>query len=91
MRQRFFMFVQCKPGKTYEVGQAILAKKLEYVADISSISGKWDLLLRIEIDSRKDVAREIVGPISEVDGIKRTKTIVAYEVYNPDDVYFEED
>ena len=87
----FLLYVRCKPGKTSEVGIAMAKLQMPQVREIYSISGKWDLLLRIEIDSRKDVAREIVGPISEVEGITRTKTIVAYEVYNPDDVYFEED
>lgn len=91
MRQRFYVFIQCEAGRTYEVGKAIATVKKQYVADVSSISGKWDLLLRIEIDTRKDVGREIVEILSGVEYVKRTKTIVAYQIFDPDDVYFDED
>ena len=91
MRQRFYVFIQCEAGHTYEVGKTIATLKKQYVADVSSISGKWDLLLRIEIDTRKDVGREIVEILSGVDHVKRTKTIVAYPIYDPDDVFFDED
>jgi DNA-binding Lrp family transcriptional regulator len=91
MRQRFFIFVKCDPGKAYEVGMAIIRRKLEYVADVSSISGKWDLLLRVELDDRRDVARTIIEPLIEIGHIKRTKTLFAYDVYDPADVFFADD
>ena len=91
MKHRFYVFIHCEAGRTYEVGMAIATAKKQYVADVSSTSGKWDLLLRIEIDSRKDVGREIADIVSGIEGIKRTKTIVAYPIYDPQDVYFDED
>lgn len=91
MKQRFYVFVQCEAGRTYEVGLAICKLGKQYVADVSSISGKWDLLLRIEIDTRKDVGKEIASILSGIEGIRRTKTIVAYPIYDPDDVYFDEE
>ncbi len=91
MKQRFYVFIQCDPGRTYDVGSAIIAAKKPFVAEISSTSGKWDLLLRIEIDNRKDVGKEIVRILSDVENIRRTKTIVAYPIFDPEDIYFSED
>jgi DNA-binding Lrp family transcriptional regulator len=91
MKQRFYVFVQCDAGRTYEVGMTIATVKKQHVAEVSSISGKWDLLLRIEIDNRKDVGKEIVEILTGIDGIKRTKTIVAYPIFDPADIFFDEE
>ena len=91
MRQQFFVFLQCASGKTYEVGQEIARRRNPSVISISSISGEWDLLLDVRIDSRKDVGKELVGLLQGIEGISRTNTIVAYPVFNPEDVYFNDD
>lgn len=91
MRQQFFVFLQCASGKTYEVGQAIAARRNPSVVTISSISGEWDLMLDVRIDSRKDVGREMVSLLEKIEGIQKTNTIVAYPIFNPDDIYFNED
>ena len=91
MRQQFFVFLQCASGKTYEVGQEIARRRNPSVITISSISGEWDLLLDVRIDSRKDVGREMVGLRDKIEGITRTNTIVAYPIFNPEDIYFNED
>lgn len=91
MRQQFFVFLQCSSGKTYEVGQEIARRRNPSVISISSISGEWDLLLDVRIDSRKDVGKELVGLLQGIEGISRTNTIVAYPVFNPEDVYFNDD
>ncbi len=91
MMQRFFVFLQTDLGKTYEVATALAKAKLKYVCDISSISGKWDILIRVEIDNRLDVGREVVGPIIGMGHVKKTKTVVAYYVYDPNYAYFNDD
>jgi len=91
MRLQFFVFLQCASGKTYDVGQEIARRRNPSVVWISSISGEWDLLLDVRIDSQKDVGREMVELLRDIDGIQRTNTIVAYPVFNPEDVYFDED
>ena len=85
--QQFFVFAQCERGMTYKVGRAVIAE-VPHVKEVSSISGKWDLLIKIVVDSREDVGELINDKLAAIDGIRRTKTVVAYFVYNPDDVYF---
>ncbi len=86
-RQTFFAFVRVDLGKTYEVGRRILSD-VPYVKEVSSISGSWDLLVKIVIDTREDVGELINEKLAAIPGIKRTKTMVAYFVYDRDDVFF---
>lgn len=85
--QTFFIFVSCARGQTYPVGRAIL-KEVPGVKEVSSISGKWDLLVQLAVDESRDVGELINERLAAIDGIKKTKTIVAYYVYNPEDVFF---
>lgn len=56
MKQRFFIFVQCAPGKRHEAGLAIAKSGIDGIVEINSVSGKWDILLRVEVDNREDVS-----------------------------------
>jgi len=85
--QNFFIFISCARGQTYKVGRQI-AKDVPGVLEVSSISGKWDLLVRMSVEERKDIGELISDRLAAIDGIRKTKTIVAYHVYNPEDVYF---
>ena len=78
--QRFYVFVRCGPGKTYQVGLDIAQKHLPYVTEISSISGEWDLLIRVAIDKRLDLGRVLAEQLLGVLGVVKTKTIVAYDI-----------
>jgi DNA-binding Lrp family transcriptional regulator len=85
--QTFFAFVRVDLGKTYEVGRRII-REVPYVKEVSSVSGSWDLLVKIVIDTREDVGELVNEKLSAIPGIRRTKTMVAYFVYNKDDVFF---
>ncbi len=82
--QRFYVFVSCEPGKTYEVGLQIAKGHHPYVTEISSISGEWDLLLRIAIDKRLDLGKVLSEQLAGVEGVAKTMTIVAYDVRDDD-------
>jgi hypothetical protein len=89
--QRFFVFIRAKRGKAHELGIALAKLRIPHVKDISSISGKWDLLLRIEIDDRRDVSQDVIAKLFAADHIKRTKTVVGYAVYDPADYTLDDD
>ncbi|KRB82924.1 AsnC family transcriptional regulator [Sphingomonas sp. Root710] len=91
MMQRFFIFVQAATGKASELGVAIAKSRISYIKDISSISGKWDLLLRVEIDGRRDVSQDVISQLFRFPNIVKTKTVVAYAVYDPADYTLEDD
>ena len=91
MMQRFFVFVRADPGKTHDLGLALAQSGIEHIRDISSISGKWDLLLRVEIDNRRDISEDVIAKLFKLPHIRKTKTIVAYQVYDPADYTLDDD
>ncbi len=78
--QRFFIFIQCSPGLTYDVGLEIARKKKDFVKDVSSTSGKWDLLVLAETRVGADIGQEIANLFKDIPGIVRTNTIAAYNI-----------
>lgn len=86
-KQTFFIFVRVELGQTYTVGRQVL-KDVPYVKEVASISGKWDLLVKLEIDGREDVGELINTRLAGIPGIRQTKTMVAYAVYDKEDVFF---
>ncbi len=85
--QIFYVFVKVGIGQTYTVGRKILAD-VPHVREVLSISGRWDLLVKIVIDTREDVGELINAKLAGVGGILDTETIVAYPVYDKGDVFF---
>jgi DNA-binding Lrp family transcriptional regulator len=90
---QFFIFIRCKPGKTTEVGLAMVGKRLPEVQEIHSISGEWDLMVRAMVKARTDADFE--SSVMEVlladqwDNVDRTQTVIGYRVFNPEDSFVE--
>ncbi|HEY0414622.1 MAG TPA: Lrp/AsnC ligand binding domain-containing protein [Allosphingosinicella sp.] len=91
---QFFIFIRCKPGKTSEVGLAMVGKRLPEVQEVHSISGEWDLMVRAMVRTR-GAEPDFETTVMEVlladqwDNVDRTQTIIAYRVFNPDDAFVE--
>jgi len=90
MKQQFFVFVECVPGQTYAVAQEVLGERSSIVSAAYSISGEWDLLLRVEFDAARNFGEAISGMLLNVAGVERTYTVIGYPIFDPDDVYFDE-
>ena len=91
---QFFIFIRCKPGKTTEVGQSMVKKRLVEVQEIHSISGEWDLMVRalvkprgVEEDFESNVMETLLA--DQWENVDRTQTIIGYRVFNPDDAFIE--
>jgi hypothetical protein len=91
MKQEFYVFVQCAPGKTYEAGLRIAKKHNALVASISSVSGDWDLLLRLIMESGHDVGKELAGLFAGEADVVRTNTVVSFPIFDPRDIFFDEE
>lgn len=91
MKQQFLVFVECVPGRTYQVAQDLMAVDGDLISAYYSISGEWDLLLRAEFDAGRDFGDAVGRLLREVEGITRTSTSLGYPSWDPSDVYFDED
>jgi DNA-binding Lrp family transcriptional regulator len=91
---QFFIFIRCRPGRTTEVGRAMVLKRLPEVQEIHSISGEWDLMVRAMVRSRgaeADFESNVMEALlaDQWDNVERTQTIIGYRVFNPDDSFVE--
>ena len=74
-----FVQLQCEPGKTYDVADAIY--KTELVSELYSTSGEFDLLAKIYIAEDQDIGKFINEKISSIPGIVRTLTTLTFRAF----------
>ncbi len=76
-----FIQLQCAPGQTYAVADAIYAQ--EIASELYSTSGEYDLLMKIYVDSaaHDDIGKFINEKISSIPGIVRTLTTLTFRAF----------
>lgn len=74
-----FVQLQCAPGKTYEVADAIY--KTELVSELYSTSGNYDLLLKVYIEEGQDIGKFINDNIANIPGIVRSLTTLTFKAF----------
>ncbi|AXO68507.1 Lrp/AsnC ligand binding domain-containing protein [Rhizobium pusense] len=74
-----FVQLQCEPGKTYDVADAIY--KTELVSELYSTSGEYDLLLKIYLPPEEDIGKFINQNIVNIPGIVRSLTTLTFTAF----------
>ena len=74
-----FVQLQCVPGKTYEVADAIY--QTEICSELYSTSGEYDLLLKIYIAEGEEVGRTVNEKIATIPGIVRSLTTMTFTAF----------
>ena len=54
--QTIFIMVKCERGRAYEVADAAV-QNVEQVSEVHSISGQYDLLMKVYLDDQTDIGR----------------------------------
>ena len=67
-----------------EAAQAIA--DLDGVSEVYSVAGEFDLVAIVRVANHDDLASVIPGGISKVDGVARTETLIAFQVYSKHDL-----
>ncbi len=78
---RVFVQIRCRPGTAYSVANRIADR--EIYAQLYSTSGRFDLLLMLQVPDEEDVGRYIHDHLLDIDGIERTETILTYNAFWP--------
>ena len=86
MKQKFLVFVDCEPGATYQVVEQIFEQHKGLVAATYSVSGKYDLLLRVEFNAGQDFGQRLSEVVKGTRGIRHTYTCIGYPIWDPSDV-----
>jgi DNA-binding Lrp family transcriptional regulator len=74
-----FLQLQCAPGKTYEVADALFER--EIVSELYSTSGEFDLLMKIYIEEDQDIGKFINQNILDIPGIVRSLTTLTFRAF----------
>ena len=54
---------------------------IEGVREAWSVTGEWDFLALVEVERHEDLAGVVIKAISQMDGVERTQTMVAFETF----------
>ncbi len=79
MARTLFIQIRCKPGTSYDVADEIGLRELH--SELYSVSGNFDLLLKMLVPENEDIARYINDNLLNIEGIERTNTIQTYKVF----------
>ena len=56
------------------------------VAEAWSVTGDWDFVAMLRVRTPEEIAEIVTGRLARVEGIKRTHTMVAFEVFSQHDL-----
>jgi DNA-binding Lrp family transcriptional regulator len=59
---------------------------LDGVAEAYSVTGEWDFVAIIRVPRHELLAEIITGHLAQLDGVTRTQTMVAFEVFSRHDL-----
>jgi DNA-binding Lrp family transcriptional regulator len=59
---------------------------IEGVAEAYSVTGDWDFVAILRLREHDELAKVVTGQISQLGGVSRTQTMVAFEAYSRHDL-----
>jgi DNA-binding Lrp family transcriptional regulator len=78
------VLIQCEIDEIPEAAQAIA--DLDGVSEVYSVAGEFDLVAIVRVPTHDDLATAIPGGIAKVEGVARTETLIAFQVYSKHDL-----
>jgi DNA-binding Lrp family transcriptional regulator len=74
-----FVMVKCERGRLEEVANAVM--EIEGVSEVHSITGPFDLLVKLYAPNYDDFGDLIPGRLQRVPGIRETETLLAFRAF----------
>ena len=59
---------------------------IDGVAEAYSVTGEWDFVAILRLREQDQLAHVVTGQISQLPGVQRTQTMVAFEAYSRHDL-----
>jgi DNA-binding Lrp family transcriptional regulator len=78
------VLIQCEIDEIAEAAEAIA--EIGGVSEVYSVAGEFDLVAIVRVSEHDDLAKVIPGGISRVEGVQRTETLIAFQVYSKHDL-----
>jgi DNA-binding Lrp family transcriptional regulator len=76
-----FVLVKCELGRVEEVANQIM--EIEGVSEVHSITGPWDLIVKLYAPSYEAFGDVIPGQVQKVSGVRDTETLLAFRAFKP--------
>ncbi len=74
-----FVHIRCKPGTTYDVAAKIALREIH--SELYSISGDYDLLMKLYVPKGEDIGLFMNANVLSIDGIERTHTTQTFKAF----------
>ena len=78
------VLIQCQIDEISEAAEAIA--DIDGVSEVYSVAGEFDLVAIARVAEHDDLAKVIPGGIAKVEGVVRTETLIAFQVYSKHDL-----
>jgi DNA-binding Lrp family transcriptional regulator len=78
--QTLFVMVKCDLGRAYAVADAAV-QDIDAVSEVHSISGQYDLLMKIYLDDGEDIGRFVTNHVQTLDGVRDSFTLIAHKAF----------
>jgi DNA-binding Lrp family transcriptional regulator len=76
-----FVLVKCELGRIEEVANLVM--EIDGVSEVHSITGPFDLLVKLYAPSYEDFGDLIPDRLQKVRGIRETETLLAFRAFKP--------
>ena len=74
-----FVQIRCRPGTAYNVAAKIALREIH--SELYSISGEYDLLMKLYTPDGQDIGMFINDNLLGIDGIERTYTTQTFKAF----------
>jgi DNA-binding Lrp family transcriptional regulator len=78
------VLIQAESSKLGTLGSDLAG--IEGVAEAYSVTGEWDFVAILRLREQDQLAQVVTGRLSQLDGVRRTQTMVAFETYSRHDL-----
>jgi DNA-binding Lrp family transcriptional regulator len=78
------VLIKARPAVLPTLGPTLAA--IDGVTEAYSVTGEWDFVAVVRLRRHDELAERIAGQLALLDGIERTETMVAFEVFSQHDL-----
>ncbi len=76
-----FVLVKCELGRLEQVANALM--EIEGVSEVHSITGEYDLIVKLYAPSYEAFGDLIPDLLQKVSGVRETTTLLAFRAFKP--------
>ncbi|WP_242396338.1 Lrp/AsnC ligand binding domain-containing protein [Anaeromyxobacter oryzisoli] len=76
-----FVLVKCHLGRLEQVANALM--EIEGVSEVHSVTGAWDLLVKLYAPTYEEFGDLIPDLLQKVPGVRDTETLLAFRAFKP--------